>query len=552
MKKLTALLLALAMVFLLAACGGGTATSTPASTSTPAGSSATEPAANDGESEPAAPESDGEDTYNEITIGWLGTNNIVTPYDTCMAFGFNFSGATQNLLIYDQLFYTDKDGNNCSRILDSWEWTDDITLVCQLKDNIYFSNGEQLTGEDIIYTYQLMADGFFPIKFMYDFIDTENSYTEDDGLTLYLKTKTCTPSAIPFLYIGILCKNYIESVGGENIDWYDPNQVVGSGPYRPVNYVQDSYSVYELREDYWGFAYGYEQNIDKMTVQLYGDSTSMMADYSNGLIDLAYGVTSDDYDAALAGDYGNSGAGMVTNNFVSWIIMETDDGPCADPAVREAICYAIDTEALTKTVLGSLGVVAQGAFATSMLGYTDQYQYSYDPDYAKQVLADAGYSDGEITVLYSYKNTDPVQVSTAEMVQAYLMAVGINVTLNSMDEATYSAEETVEGYSDIAYYFMSNGADDPGQFMGNWMATGSNAVITRHGLYDDIINETNSTHDRDVRTAALIELQEQWYENFDLVPLFELGTGYIYNKDVFSECELHSFVGNLIENVSVK
>lgn len=543
MKKLTALLLALAMMLALVACGGGTASSSPASSS-PSPTASSAPADTSSDPQPGT-------VTDEITIGWLGTNNIVNPYDTCMAFGFNFSGSTQAFLIYDQLFYSTNEGETKSRILEDWEWIDDTTLLCHLKSGITFSNGDPLTGEDIIYTYQLMANGFFPIKFMYDFIDTENSYTEDDGLTLYLKTKACTPSAIPFLYTGIMCQEYIESVGGENIDWYDPAQWVGSGPYAPVEYVQDSYTVYELRDDYWGNAYGYEQTIGKMTVKLYGDSTSMMADYQNGLIQMAYGVSNDDYVAAMNGDYGNSGTGIVTNNFVSWLVMETDAGPCADAAVREAICYAIDTAAMTETILGELGVPNSGAFAAAMLGYTDEYQYSYDPDHAKQVLADAGYSDGEVTLTYAYKSTDPTQVSTAEMVQGYLMAVGINVELVPMDESTYSAEETVEGYSDICYYFMSNGTDDPGQFMGNWLSTGSSAIINRHGAYDEVISMTNSTHDKTVRAQYLQELQKMWYDNFDLVPLFELGTGYVYNADIFSECVIHTFSANLVEQVSI-
>lgn len=308
LKKMLAMLLAMAMVFALASCGSGDSNQDQPNDQSNAG---TVGQTHSGENDASGAEGSAAAAKTEITAGWLGTNNIVNPFDPVMGFGFAMCGGTQTFLVYDQMFYADNNGVYQSRIFDSWEWADDTTLVCHLKDNIYFSNGDQLTGEDIIYTFQLMQEGFFPIKFMYGFVDVAGSYTEDNGLTLYLKTFEVTPSAIPFMYLGILDKDYIESVGGENIDWFDPAQCVGSGPYKPVEFVQDGYSVYELRDDYWGYAYGYEQTIEKLTVQLYGDATSMMADYANGVIDLAWGVTNSDYEAVMNGEYGNSGAGIA-------------------------------------------------------------------------------------------------------------------------------------------------------------------------------------------------------------------------------------------------
>ncbi|MDR1765463.1 MAG: ABC transporter substrate-binding protein [Lachnospiraceae bacterium] len=563
MKKLSAIVLAVAMVVSMAACGSGGASGGGATTQAPAATqaapaetqapAATQAAPADTQAPaapaPAAPAPAAQGP-KEVKIGWLGTNSIVNPYDPALIFTMSNSGAVQDFLIYDKLFYYEG-GEPHSRILESWEWTDDLTLVMKLKDGIYFSNGDQLLGDDVLYTYASVIAGNLPIKFMFFFIDIENSTVSDDGLTITMKTHDITPYALTFLTVGILDKDYIEGKGGgANIDWYDPAQQVGSGPYKPVEYVPDNHSVFQLREDYWGFAHGYQQNIDKITVQLYGDATTMMADYENGNIDLAWNVTATDYDTALGGGIPNTGAGIVTNNFVSWLVMDVDDQYFSDPAVREAVCSAIDVAALTKSVRGSLGAVGTGALAVNMLGHTEDFQYTYDPDHAKQVLADAGYKDGQITVTYAYKSADPVQSQTAQLVQAYLMAIGMNVTLKALDEATYSSEESVEGYSSLAYYFMSNGADDPGQFMANWRGDGMNAVMNRHGIYDELILKAQGTQDIDVRVGAYYELQKLWYENFDMVPLYEIGIAYLYNTNVFESCELKGFSTNLLEMVA--
>ena len=530
-KKLLAILMALAMVISLAACGSSSSDDTSESADTASGDTETA-------------ESDG-----EVVVGVYGTNYLVNPYDALCSAGINRSNTPQNMLIYEPLLLCDSNGEYSSRILESWEWLDDYTFQITLKDGIYFDNGEQMTGEDVLYSLETIQTGQLPISFMYCLFDPELSYVSDDGLTVTLVSESINPQATTYLEFPIMCKSWMESEGVENIDWTDPSDIVFCGPYECVEYVEDSYAVYVKRDDYWGLDYGYDYDVETFTVRVYTDSTAMIADYVNGIIDVAWGITSDDYDAVLAGDYENTEAGRISNNFVSWLALDLDNEYLSDIAVREAICYAVNVEELTETVMGSLGIAGTGLLATGMLGYTDDFQYEYDPDYALEVLEEAGYSEGDITLLYTYKSSDPNQQATAEMVQAYLMAIGITVELNPMDESTYSTEEAVDGYSDFAYYWMSNGSTDPGQFTGNLTSSANNVVVCRNGLYDDIISEINGTTDTEAREEALYELQQMMYENFDILPLYEYCNGYMYNTEVIESMEVSFFAGDLLNIV---
>ncbi len=467
-----------------------------------------------------------------VNFGFTDTNSFVTGFDVNMSNSMVMCETGTTSLIYDAPFFFDQDGTLCSKIFESWEWLDDTHLHCVLYDDIYFSNGDQLTAEDILFTYSGILEGNFPIKFMMDFLDFDNWEISDDGLDLVIAMNTCTPACFGYLTYGILDKDYIESVGGgENIDWYDPAQVVGSGPYICTEYVQDSHSTYERRDDYWGYSHGYDVPISEWNITLYGDKTSMMADFTSGIIDFAWAINNDDYDKALAGDYGDVTVGTVSNNMIAWLVMDDDYGATADPAVREAICYAIDADAIADICYGGMALYNSGFLAVTETGYAEGFGYEYDPAYAQQVLADAGYSDGEINLVYTYKLEDSVQSTCAEMVQAYLMAIGINCELNGLDETTYSTEETVEDYSNLAFYFMSQYTADVGMTLNNWLSSGTNTVINRHGLYDELIENSNSTTNEEVRNGYFLELQQAWQDNFDCVPLFEYPIAYMYRTE---------------------
>ncbi|MCD8332932.1 MAG: ABC transporter substrate-binding protein [Clostridiales bacterium] len=526
MKKLVALALVCAMGCSLAACGSSSSSSSTTTTDdTVSAEAETETESSSDETASA------EDTYYDVSMGFVDTNYFVTGFDVCMTYSMVMCQSGTTSLVYDSPFIIDENGDVTSNIFEEWEWQDDTHLYCKLYDDIYFSNGEKLTAEDILFTYQAILDGNFPIKFMMSFLDFDNWEISDDGLEVVIAMTECTPHCFGYLTYGILDKDYIESVGGENIDWYDPEQVVGSGPYTCTEYVQDSYQVFEVRDDYWGTAHGYTTTIDKLTCTLYNDNTTMMADYSSGIIDIAWGLTYDDYDSAEAGDYGNTELGLLSNNHVAWLVMDYDNGYTADEAVREAICYAVDADSIADVCFGSMAVYSEGALAVNAIGYTSDFQYDYDPDYAKSILEDAGYSDGEITLTYTYKSDDSTQTTVAEMVQSYLSDIGITVELNGEDETTYSTDETVDGYSNLAFYYMSNYTVDTGMALENWKSTGSNTVINRGGMYDDVIDSVSATTDTEAREEALYELQELWYENYDLVPLFEYSIAYAYNAD---------------------
>ena len=167
MKKRIALALAIFMMFciFLSACKSG---------------------ASENEASPSGDQENSSEVnaYKEISVGsygvvWAGTLDACAMDTQVNSFGiYN--------LTYDCMFRPDSSGEIVSDIFESWEWSDDyLTLTCKLYDDIYFSNGEQMLGEDVIYSIARRTAG--PTGGWYRCINTDASTVSDDGLTVELK-----------------------------------------------------------------------------------------------------------------------------------------------------------------------------------------------------------------------------------------------------------------------------------------------------------------------------------------------------------------------------
>lgn len=543
MKKLTrlmSLLLILAMAVTLCACGGKT--DEPAGDNTPAGS------------EPAGSEPDGnepaESEYVDINIGCYGEAVYVSSFDPGNIWALG-GGQGMKFLMYDLPFYCDSMGEYHTIVFETYDWTDDTHLVCKLRDNITFSNGDQLTGRDILYSLGLVQASAM-LSATYAVIDLDSCTVSDDGLTVEFVFFNPYAMWQRSLSFPIYPSEYVEAHdSGKGIDWYDPAQIVSSGPYKCVEYVQDGYSIYERRDDYWGLQYGIDHAYGKITATDYGEQTTMAIDLENGVIDLALGVNVLDYQRMESS--GDTAIGVTTlpaNNVYQLVFDVDSPNAVNDPKVREALCYAIDPEGIAAAAGGALAKPATGMLSENEIGYAAGYDYKYDPDYARQCLADAGYGDGELTIKFVAFAFEPY-TTIGEALQGYWDAIGVNVDLSFMEMGAYIAQSGTPGFTDCTLYGLSGNAErDPVMHTDDWYVTSPNPVMQRGQEYTDVLNEAANTMDEGVRTAAYEKLQQLWHDNFDGVGLYEEGTGIAYRTDVIASIEMYTM--NYLFDIELK
>jgi peptide/nickel transport system substrate-binding protein len=544
MKKFVAFMLALAMMLSLAACGGSSSSdsSTDADAATSESAEANAGDSTDGSAESADPD---RAATTEVTIGSTGAN-FVGHFDPDGVFSTE-CGYVMSYLCYDPILYTDPEtGEWVSDILADYHWDeeDETKLVMTLRDDVYFSNGDQMTAEDLWYTLARCAD-LMVYSTLYAYVDMDNTYVDpDNDLVLYMQfTDTFGPYET-LLRNGVVNESWIEENGGEeNFDWFDPSLVCGSGPYAVTEFTNGISTTFELRDDWW---YKDEADADYCSVQTinikqYSDSNTLMVDYETGTIDAAVNLSASDVDSIndAAGSKGT--AVTIPSNYTAAIVLGVDNNSIFDNMnLRKAICLGTDADAIATAVYGSLGDPATSTLPTSSPYYKEGYAYTYDLEAAQAALADYYAETGENSVNLTFvAASGGVDAEIAELFQAYMEAVGITVDLQILDQGT-AVGMWIDGATDFMINNSANGnsTNEVTNVYEHYESTDVFKADARQGEeINSLLTAGRLTVDTTERASIYEQVQQYFYDNYEVIPVAEWNVAYAYN-DTISELSL--------------
>jgi len=506
MKKSLVIILALVMVFsfCLAACGG------------------------DGGNTNTNSDTNGGDAYKEVTVGSFGTDWSGYLDGTGLE-SRALSWGTYNL-VYDCMFTYDENGEIYSQIFDSWEWSDDnLTLTCHLKDGITFANGDEMTAEDILFSVERKVAS--PTVSWLANLDPAQCTASEDGRTVNLVYKETYGPGLKVMTVYILDKSFVESLG-ETPDWYDTASVNGSGPYKITEYTQNATITFEKRDDYWG-----EDTFeaDKINVITYTDQTTMMIDLESGALDIAMNTSETDTATALDGGVENVAGEVAWANAVSIMTMNPLSEAFKDEAVRQAICYAVDTDAMNAVAFGCLGKTADSVYAEGLLGYEGGHSFEYNPELARQILADAGYKDGDINLKYLCFNLSDTYAQ-GEILQQQLAAVGINLELESATIPTvigqYMEDPTC---TDFMAARQLDGIPTGEPWLSMYAFEGDYYIrvtaMPDEAELQEYLHTLKTSLDEAERIEVSHKIQAYFIDHFLAIPTSEFGIGVCYRTD---------------------
>ena len=510
-KKLVSLALALMMLLTLVACGGGGSTADAPADDAPA-APAEDAAPADDAGEPA--ESAGPKT---LTVGTIDTTDT---FDPCTASACRLG----LMLVYDTVLRLDYDTMELvPSIATDWEYLDDTTLKLTIRDDAVFSNGDVLTPSDVLYSlgrFVFENDRFDP---GYDNIDFDNCTI--DGNVLTLKLYNMDADFLDMLandqWASVVCEAYVKA----NPDaWWDAP--CGTGPYICNENVEGSHSSYTRRDDYWGDL----PDAETITIRHYSESTTMIADFENHAIDLAIAVPEDDYLAALDGAYGDDVETALFPTFDVISIQLPEYNPVFDDIrVRQAIAKSINYETFTNAVYGSLGTVADSMVIPGMTYYTSVGVHEYDPEGAKELLAEAGYADG-MDMLLVIPST-PANEAAAVILQAFLSEIGIKLTVESYDFPTAipilmrNGTDISIGGTGGATYLTSMLLDTISQYNTNGAARVTDPEF--NGYLDDA-----ASGEPDMRAENYANAQQWIFDNCRTIPIAFANSPALYHNNI--------------------
>jgi len=492
---------------------------------TACGSKTTDPTATQsGDSDPSAVETPEPTPSGPLTLT-VGTMQVVAlAFDNLL----NRNQMGQELC-YDRLTYIDPyTGERVSDILESWDFVDDTTLELKIKPGVTFTNGETLSGRDIVVTYQqCVAANQQPFS-NYKNFDWDNAVISEDGLTVDVKTTALYAPGILVLDAVIDSAKQREAHPVEDTIWW--SETCGTGPYKLVEQQDGASATYELRDDYWGDeTYKFQTIIFKQ----YGDETAMMSDYQNGIIDVALQIGAFSKDELEAGAVADAVVKQFGNGNPTMLQLDESRVPAwADLNVRLAMAYAINLDDLGLAQFDGLYSIDGSFLPASVLGYEDLGGYPYDLAKAKEYLAKSNYKDGFTFDMYC----DQKWSTLAETLQGQLSEIGITMNIHGLDPTVLFSTWT-SGNCDAG--IIPNNTDlvpEPSKVYGGMLSSAARPFSRiEDAKYNELCAQANSTTDETERVKILKEMQEYFHENCFAIPLIEETVVWTFKTTVLPE-----------------
>ena len=522
MKKFLALFLALVMVFAMCACGGGGGSQTPAQPSGGGQSSGgggggsqtpAQPSGGGGDA-PAQPAGKAPDTLIYGTSGGTGRFLAgISPSET-------FTGCDA---IFDCIFRTDpKTKEIFSYVLEDWGWKDDTTFTMKLKDNIYFNNGDHATGEDLLFSYENHPERGSNYLNSFGLL-LDQCKVLDDGYTVEMKFQAPYAEFVNTV-IYLVDKAWSREVGWDSMEWYD--NPVGSGPYRVKEYVMDDHITFEARDDYWYKDEG-EVAVKTFIIKNYADSATMVMDFEIGNIDFCE-LNTTAYERYLKEGSDIYGCTTVSNGVVCYFNYGLLTNPILkeNQKLREAIAVGVDWYQLGELTNGVLQVNATSMVPASSPEYINPGNHvEYNPELAKQLLAEAGFQPGELT-LHTYMMEAPMYHNYCEGFQFYMQQMGINCDLEFGDVSSAIAKWVDKDSGiDFGFFYAVVGSPSGNLHAGMWNAGDPNGVKWSYIDDDDfqkIFQEHVHASDPQIAIEKSKECQQMVYDRTLAVPIAEV------------------------------
>lgn len=414
---------------------------------------------------------------------------------------------------YNTLLNREADGTITPELAESYEYESDTVLKVNLKKGIKFHNGDELTADDVVFSFQRMTTkpGASIMIAEIDKVEKIDDYT----VKFILKN-----SSSPLLFnlahplTSILNKKYVES---KNDDI--SADAMGTGPYQLTSYGSGEKIEMKAYDNYFQG----KPKVDGIIFREITEDSSRLAALETGEIDIAYGMAAITAQTIEA----NEKLDLISNptTATEYITLNVTKAPFNNKDFRLAMNYAIDKQSIVDSIFLGKAKVAKSIVNPNVFGYYDGLKgFEYNPEKAKELIEKSGIKDKNFAI---YVNDNPVRLQAAQIIQANLKEIGIDMTIETLEWGTY-LQKTAEG--------------DFVAFLGGWISGTSDADIVLYPLLDsksiggagNRARYNNPAFDYEVEQARVVldpEARKEHYKNAQLIVEEESPLVVLYNKN---------------------
>jgi len=426
------------------------------------------------------------------------------------------------------------------------EWSLDesgLVWTFKLDPNLMWNDGTPVTADDYVATFRYGADPTHAWDFSWYYQGVIKNWTQAvngavpveeigvravDAHTLEFTTESPAPFLPAMLvYSNAMQKRALEEHGG--LYNSDPATSVSAGPYKLVEWTKDQRLVYEINPDYKGTNIPY---IQRLVVVNIGQPSQLLPAYEANEIDFVWGsgtLSPADLEIIEADPDLNAQYHPHYGDFRTYYFFFDDTKPPFDDLrVRQAFAHVLDRDAIVANILKRQGIpaysfLAPGFPASNSAAFADTYPL--DIEKARQLLADAGYPNGEgfprLTLKLRAEGPAPTAVAQA-YASALKDALGIDVEVTNMDFRSYMEELNAKP-TGIQFSLISYGMDylDPSNMLGVFVSGGRHTWANAD--YDALVREAGGfTGDPAERTKM--------FQDAERILVEDVGGVFVYHQ----------------------
>lgn len=499
----------------------------------------------DGDEVAAAPAGGGQLLAVE-TGGYYSADPFVTPWFTTVHASF-----------YDALVTTDISRNFVPHLAESFEFAEDgLSITLQLRQDVVFHDGTPFDAEAAKWNLDRYFDPEWGAQVGRNLARVADSVEALDDYTIVINlTEPYAPILSDLFILYMVSPTAYEELGRDNFGL----SPVGTGKFRFVEIVPDSHVLMETNPDYtWAPAFAENTGpvpADGLRVGYMTDEAVIFSALETGELNVVNVVPPQYLPQAAADDSINTNQGIGAG--VWYLGFNWGREPFTDPAVRLAISYAIDREEIVLAGFEGEAFPLAGPLSPSIAGFNQEIEdlgleRSNDVDYARELLAEAGFTEGAGGILE--RDGTPLGFSiiypevtglrrVAETIQSQLADIGIQVELSPL-EAAAIADMTNRCEQDA--FLRTFGYPDAtilAHITSPNIGSG-NRLCMDNAEYDELMSIADSTMDPVARQAAIDEVGRWLIENRPLIPLYAPINNAGYRTEV--QDLIFDVAGNLI------
>ena len=354
---------------------------------------------------------------------------------------------------FDPLVKQDEKQTLKPGLAESWKPLDDTTWEFKLRKGVKFHDGSDFTADDVIATFKRVPNVPNSPSSLGIYTRPIKEAIAVDKYTLRLKTEKPYPLLANDLSgVQILSKKVAETAKTE--DFNSGKAMIGTGPYKWVEYVSGDRVVMTVNEKYWGPKPAFA----KVRYRMISNSAARVAALLAGDVQMIEGVPTADIER-LKKDARLTIASAVSNRL---IYLHMDSGreknspfvtdisgkpleanPFRDPRVRKALSKMIDRDAIVSRIMEGQAQSAGQLMPEFFFGTSKRLKpEKYDPDGAKKLLAEAGYPNGFGVTLQTPNNRYINDERIAQAVAQFLTRGGIPTKVDAMPSAVFFSRAT--------------------------------------------------------------------------------------------------------------